>query len=207
MRALYERVLRDGGERDLYEEMLALAPRGVCPQCGVGRVRTLDHYLPKKRFPELAVAPANLVPACRDCNFDKQEYYSNQAKDYIFHPFFDNWDIYALVEAQLHYAPRVHLVYSIGAPQNAPATIIERAKTHFRVLKLAALYAMNAGSALAEIKVNCTRASAAGADAVRGYLTDQERQASVSEPNGWRAAMYRAMAADDGFWGGRYLEI
>ncbi|MBR0960842.1 hypothetical protein [Bradyrhizobium japonicum] len=201
---LYARVLRDGGERPTYDSIMQLAHQSICPQCGIGRVRTLDHYLPKGRFPELAVVPLNLVPTCRDCNFDKNEHHSSDEGDYVFHPYFDDWDQYRLVSATIAYQPYVSIKYSIGSPHNAPPIVITRATTHFRVLNLAALYSMNAGASLAEIKVNCLRASTQGAALVRDYLRDQEDAAVRSAPNGWRAAMYSAMAKDDAFWNGAY---
>ena len=39
-----------------------------CPFCGVGRVSTLDHYLPKTKYPTYAVTPVNLVACCAECN-------------------------------------------------------------------------------------------------------------------------------------------
>lgn len=201
---LYGRVLRDGGERPIYDSIMQLAPQSICPQCGVGRVRTLDHYLPKGRFPELAVIPLNLVPTCRDCNFDKNEHHSPDEGDYIFHPYFDNWDQYRLVSARVIQDPYVLVKYSIDAPQNTPAIIVRRATTHFSVLNLSPLYSMNAAACLAEIKANCQRASSYGAQSVRDYLRDQEQVALASAPNGWRAAMYAAMAKDDSFWSGGY---
>lgn len=201
---LYARALRDGGERRTYDSIMQLAPQSICPQCGIGRVRTLDHYLPKGRFPELAVAPLNLVPTCRDCNFDKNEHHSPDEGDYVFHPYFDDWDQYRLVSAAIAYQPYVSIRYSIASPKNAPPVVVTRATTHFRVLNLAALFSMNAGASLAEIKINCVRASAQGATCVRDYLRDQENAALRSAPNGWRAAMYSAMAKDDAFWNGAY---
>jgi len=205
LKGLYGRVLRDGGERPTYDAIKQLAPRGVCPQCGIGRVRTLDHYLPKSLFPELSVAPSNLVPTCRDCNFDKQEHHSHEPRDYLFHPYFDNWDNYRLIAAQVIYQPRVFLRYSIASPNNAPATVIDRAKSHFRVLNLGELYSMNAGAALAEIKLNCRRSGVqGGAPSVSEYLKMQADSAIREEPNGWKAAMYAALAADAVFSEGAY---
>lgn len=204
VRELYGRVLRDGGERDIYDSIMRSAPQGICPQCGIGRVRTLDHYLPKGRFPELAVVPLNLIPTCRDCNFDKNDHHSPDEGDYVFHPYFDNWDGYRLVFATIDYQPHVFVRYSIVRPENAPPAVVRRATTHFQVLNLAALYSMNAGASLAEIKVNCQRASAQGAISVRDFLRDQEAAALRNAPNGWRAAMYSAMSKDDAFWNGAY---
>ena len=70
MKVLYEsRMVRQGTPgRDIYDALLANAPRGLCPLCADRTADTLDHHLPKRSFPSLAVAPANLIPACGKCN-------------------------------------------------------------------------------------------------------------------------------------------
>jgi 5-methylcytosine-specific restriction endonuclease McrA len=70
---LYENKLTKVGSpgRALYDKLLSLPPRGICPLCGQGVVSTLDHHLPKSAFPALAVAPTNLVPSCSTCNLRK----------------------------------------------------------------------------------------------------------------------------------------
>ena len=49
-------------------DLMAAARNALCPFCGRDQVGTLDHYLPKSRYPELSVLGANLVPACETCN-------------------------------------------------------------------------------------------------------------------------------------------
>lgn len=65
-----------------------------CPTCGEeGTPETLDHYLPKKTFPELSFSPINLVPMCSKCQYRKGEEYLSQNKSKIFlHPYYDDCD-------------------------------------------------------------------------------------------------------------------
>ena len=46
-----------------------------CPFCGIGTVSTLDHYLPKSKYPALAITPKNMIPACRDCNWERKGHF------------------------------------------------------------------------------------------------------------------------------------
>ncbi|ENV51957.1 putative phage-related protein [Acinetobacter junii CIP 107470 = MTCC 11364] len=56
----------------------------TCSLCGSPASGTLDHFLPKKTFPEFSFYSKNLIPACA-CNFSKSKKISN-----MFHPqFFD----------------------------------------------------------------------------------------------------------------------
>jgi hypothetical protein len=74
--------------RVLYEKLLNLVE--VCPLCRVGRVRTIDHHLPKSLFPYLAVVPDNLVPACSDCNKAKGNTAPFRNDEQTLHPYFDD---------------------------------------------------------------------------------------------------------------------
>lgn len=59
---VYDRVLVKGKERPLYDRIKASARFKRCPLCAERDVKTLDHYLPRRDYPELAVVPVNLVP-------------------------------------------------------------------------------------------------------------------------------------------------
>src|SRR5271156_745446 len=38
----------------VYDALLTHAPHGRCPYCTQGQVSTLDHYLPRQKFPEFS---------------------------------------------------------------------------------------------------------------------------------------------------------
>ncbi len=84
-----------------------------CPACGEdGTPNTLDHYLPKEKYPEFAVTPANLFPMCDICQGAKGAKVLSQNQERLFvHPYFD-----AFLDMQL-----VNLV--IGEPYSAPSSI------------------------------------------------------------------------------------
>lgn len=45
----------------------------MCPICQVTPVNSLDHYIPKDKYPLYAVHPRNLIPCCTTCNGHKSE--------------------------------------------------------------------------------------------------------------------------------------
>ncbi|MCZ4311614.1 HNH endonuclease [Vibrio atlanticus] len=63
----------------------------ACPSCGEdGAPTTLDHYLPKERFPELSICIENLTPMCTECQTKKHTHYSTSSGlKRFFHPYFD----------------------------------------------------------------------------------------------------------------------
>lgn len=62
--SLYDDKFSKKGQtaRKYYDSIILSAPNGKCPQCGQRLVRTLDHYLPKSKYPLLAITPYNLIP-------------------------------------------------------------------------------------------------------------------------------------------------
>ncbi|MFV3131267.1 HNH endonuclease [Niveispirillum sp. KHB5.9] len=65
----------------LYRDDLRLDFLQACGYCGDGDERIdrstfhIDHFAPKKRFPELELAYTNLVYACRFCNVSKSDHW------------------------------------------------------------------------------------------------------------------------------------
>lgn len=61
----------------------------LCSMCGSMHSGTLDHVLPKEKYPEFSVFTKNLVPACK-CNTFKSTTIANSAGHRMLHPYFDN---------------------------------------------------------------------------------------------------------------------
>ncbi|ANC41889.1 hypothetical protein A6V27_16680 [Hafnia alvei] len=65
-----------------------------CPYCGNPMIPdTLDHFIPKGKWPEFSIFPNNLVPQCRGCAPVKGEhYYCNENNLAMFiHPIYFNF--------------------------------------------------------------------------------------------------------------------
>ena len=88
--SLYTYYMVRSKGRVIYDRILSLAENGKCPYCGQRNVRTLDHFLPKSRYPMVAINPSNLIPCCSDCNKDKKDSSINKNSDLIIHPYFDS---------------------------------------------------------------------------------------------------------------------
>lgn len=63
----HEAFLRSAAWLVAREQCLAEKGR-ICVKCGAGERINVDHILPRYRFPELALAQANLRPLCWPCN-------------------------------------------------------------------------------------------------------------------------------------------
>ncbi len=65
----------------------------ICPSCGEeGTPNTLDHYLPKRDYPQFAVTPANLLPMCDICQMHKgSDTVDEEGRRLYVHPYFDEF--------------------------------------------------------------------------------------------------------------------
>lgn len=62
----------------------------LCPYCQIDTHKDLDHFYPRKVFPELSISSQNLVPACSTCNSTyKKTKWGNGSNRSFIHPYFD----------------------------------------------------------------------------------------------------------------------
>ena len=183
-----------------YDSLRGSAPRGICPLCAQRVVSTLDHYLPKASHPAFAITPANLVPACADCNKSKLKHTATTAEEQTFHPYFDDGDdglwLYGRVVED---TPPAVLFYA-QPPAEWAAVKQARIQKHFEVLGLGTLYGANAAEELSQISYVLNRiGDSAGPEAVRQHLAEQAFSRGQAARNLWQAAFYNALAASHWF--------
>ncbi|WP_419205522.1 hypothetical protein [Photobacterium leiognathi] len=82
----------------------------LCPACGEdGTPNTLDHYLPKDKYPEYAILSKNLFPMCDICQEKKStKVLCDEGKRIFLHPYYDNFLV------------KKSVTLNIGKPYNAP---------------------------------------------------------------------------------------
>lgn len=202
MQWLYTKRLAEQGSpgRHIYDEIRSLSD--MCPLCGYGKVKTLDHYLPKESYNALAVNVANLIPACGDCNHNK-----GRKTDPVLHPYYDDlqeqWLRAKVVEGPGGGQPVVE--YLPCPPGHWPTGLADRVRNHFRILELGRLYPDLARNemgcmtiALKNLHHESSRLGRSGSAAVRRHLTGMAEGTRKWEgANHWKTIMYDALAASD----------
>jgi 5-methylcytosine-specific restriction endonuclease McrA len=194
--------------RVIYDSLLSQAPLGRCPFCGCGHASTLDHYLPKTKYPQLSVLPLNLVPSCKDCNTGKSTAISTTAEGQSLHPYFDHQNF---IDEQWLYAEVIQTTpatirFFVEAPAHWDDISKARVQSHFNDFKLASRYSVEASNQLA-----CLRGSLAdyrellGLDGVRQHLTIEAQSYARHHHNSWQTAMFQALVASDWYCGGGFL--
>lgn len=197
-----------GAARQVYDRIRNAAPNNRCPLCGVGSVAHCDHHLPKSRYPDLAILPMNLVPACHFCNDTKRSKFPTNADQQTFHPYFDQHLLQdAWVHATLDIGPPPVLIFDTQPPVIWPAQDKERVKRHFDVCGLGVTFTTNANDELPIIRDRLIlQANNGGVGAVQQFLND-ERDVYSQRLNSWQHATYRELASNAWFVNGGYLAV
>ncbi|HDY7633854.1 TPA: hypothetical protein RQJ80_002642 [Vibrio vulnificus] len=141
--SLYEdSFVKTGTEGRVIYDALRASSDGQCPLCGIGSVFTLDHYLPKARYPLYSVHPHNLVPAYMDCNKGKGSAVLNTSADEPLHPYFvsqhfidEHW-----ISAEIIETTPVTARFFPAPPDTWSPICQQRALNHFNGFKLASRY-------------------------------------------------------------------
>lgn len=205
-RVYTQRMAKAGAPgRDIYDEIFSAARQGRCPLCTQRSVTTLDHYFPKARFPALAVAPLNLVPACAECNKAKLVAFPTRAEEVGLHPYYDDLGDVPWLEARVVERQPAAVRFSVAAPPAWGAVLSARVSRHFQAFGLAELFASEAAEELINVRHQLTMLSAADPEhGVRQELRRRADSCEAARPNGWRAATYRAWHGSDWFCEGGY---
>ena len=195
---LYEQHMVGLGKpgRDAYNHIIE-TPYRKCPYCDLGDATTLDHYLPKSRFPQFAILPANLVPSCRDCQGKKGRHVATNKTSQTLHPYFDHrkyvndkW-----VVADIDFAGPTVARFRAEPPTAWTNDERRRASEHFKAHDLSKRYAIRAASELTMLNrsLQRTRATSGGQEVAKllADFADGHRELCV---NSWQTALYEALS-------------
>jgi len=179
----------------------------LCPYCAQRSVSQLDHYLPKGKFPSLAVTPYNLVPSCSECNKTKLADVAKNEESQTLHPYYDDvtheqW-LYARV---IEESPTIE--FFIQPPNEWAQPLKDRVDFHFKSFELTHLYTSQVGVELSNIQNQIRKLyERAGTKAVQEHLKEAADSRFESYKNSWQTAMYQALAASEWYCNGGFKEI
>ena len=160
--------------RAIYDSLLSQSSLGKCPFCGFGQASTLDHYLPKSKYPQFSVLPFNLVPCCQDCNTGKSTAIATTAEGQSLHPYFDHQNF---IDDQWLYAEVIQTTpatirFFVKAPDHWDDISRARVEAHFKAFKLTSRYSLEAGNQLACLRYSLVYShQLGGLDSIRQHLT------------------------------------
>jgi hypothetical protein len=195
--------------REIYDALKLGAPLNICPFCGFGHVGTLDHYLPKSRYPYLTVLPINLVPSCYDCNKGKGSGLPETPEQQCLHPYFDHglitteqWLFAKVIET----SPAT-IQYFVRPPKDWEQIDKERVETHFFDFDLSSRFSTQATTELTILKeLLLYDYNINGMDGVQSELKKRATVAFGLHKNAWNTALFQALAKSDWYCDGGFFE-
>lgn len=203
------RFAKDGSPgRNVYDTLRAFAA-GRCPYCRQRPVKTLDHYWPKGGHSAVALAPDNLVPACRDCNIAKGQYQPAGRSGELLHPYFDVEHTDQWLKAMVDLAPEGPAIRFYSDPPSVwSADDAGRVREHFTRLELGDLYSILAVDEVMSMSDRLDELLTAGDPKdVRDHLASRCTSERGRNPNSWRTALYDGLVRDAWFWSGGFNEF
>lgn len=183
---------KDTPGRKYYNQIMLSPSHGICPICGVRPVSNLDHYLPKSQFPTLQVTPLNLVPTCRDCNFDKHAHSTLEAKSIPLNPYFDDISRDCWLGAKPLSDQSV--LYYADCPRSWPQELQSRVRQHLELYELPRLYGIHAMQEVGDsICLWKELYHSVNIKIVLQHFIDVCKSAEENNLNSWKAALYRGL--------------
>lgn len=176
--------------RRYYDKIMAQA-NGKCAICGVGVASTLDHYLPKSKYPLLCVFPANLVPECQSCNKNKGSGIVLKNNQMLLHPYFDDLSSNIWLDVRLEFLPELVCHYYCSSSDIDFKKRVEKTMSEY---KLYHLYSVEANSEIANgMKFWKMIIKEIGKEKFKTYLEKITDSHEAADRNSWSAALYRAI--------------
>ncbi|MCR8945174.1 HNH endonuclease [Streptomyces sp. OUCMDZ-4982] len=221
--AMYDqRMKKEQPGRPVYEE--ARNRKGKCPICGVGRVRQVDHHLPKSIYPFLAAVPINLLPICGDCNREKLDKAPTCYAEQALHPYFDDIESDRWLRAELitinaagerceveplERAEDWRIEFRVDPPSSWDKQQEERVEHHFsQTYKLDEIYEDQAADDIPGLELALEEVfEVGGAPDVRTHLEGLARTRAHRNKNSWMVALYEALADHSWFCSGGFRQI
>lgn len=203
---LYSKLCNNKEPILYYNQICSASKLSKCPFCGFGQVTTVDHYLPKSKFPIFSILPYNLVPCCRDCNSNKGDKYTMDADSQPLHPYYDG-DILSerLIFAKVIEQNPISMEFYV---QHSNKIYENRTKIHFEIYDLPKRFAVEAAERVTELNTKFMEHSGNmnPIDIKQELYAEFERHKALN-PNSWKTAMYEALYKSNWYCQGGYKQI
>jgi 5-methylcytosine-specific restriction endonuclease McrA len=188
-----------------YNQIKSLSPYGKCPLCSVRGVDTLDHYLPKSKYPVFAVTPINLIPACTPCNKGKHIDFPATSAEQTLHPYYDNVEDESWIKANILQTSPISFEYYVDCPAYWSQVLKDRSKNHFDSFNLNELFSSHANDELRGAKKYLMKLYNHDPNILHDHLVDAYYSILELGINSWKAVMYNALKNDLWFCNGGVL--
>ena len=115
-----------------------------CPYCVLSEPNTLEHILPKEKYPEYAIHVYNLIPCCSKCNSHKGESIIDNTTGLpqTLNLYYHNPEKFQFLQVDCNLDPfgKPKFSYNLSFPEDADPDLSAVIKNHFNRLRLIERY-------------------------------------------------------------------
>ncbi|WP_152184548.1 HNH endonuclease [Sulfurimonas indica] len=198
-----DKMVKHPTGRKIYDKLMGLAPLDRCPFCGIGRVKTLDHYLPETKFPTFSVLPYNLVASCRDCNIGKSTHFASTQNTQTIHPYYDDYTHEQWLYAKVLESIPVSIEFYVNPPSHWDQVDKDRVQEHFKSYELAERFSIEASNALADLREEFILYKSSPS-IIQKELKKKAKVYESRYKNSFETAMYQALYKSQWYCNGGY---
>lgn len=201
----YRMLQFENPRKNYYNKLILAAPFGKCPLCSVREVDTLDHYLPKSKYPIYAVTPINLIPSCFKCNKSKSINYPNKSEEQTLSPYYDDVENIEWLSAEVLQTNPISFRYFVNPLADIEQILNDRMSNHFDSYQINELFSSHANEELRGVKKQLETLYNNNPSLLVSHLQDSYISRIELGMNSWQALMYKALLNDDWFCSGGVL--
>lgn len=187
--------------KKLKERIDSTQSEARCQYCGIDETSTLDHYLPKTRFPEFSMLAINLIPSCSRCNLLKGDRWLLDGKRSVLNLYFDTIPLDRFLFAKIDFlmdSPRMD--FFLQKPDSVSTALFQIIRVHFDTLNLSSRFRRLINEIFSEVTIEIRNAVSVDDKLILSLLADKAvNQASVYGVNNWRSAAWHAIAESPKF--------
>jgi 5-methylcytosine-specific restriction endonuclease McrA len=190
----------------LISSVLGIRPANgspLCQYCLIGEIDCLDHYVPRKVFPEFSILPRNLVPACSKCNRLKGTAWIAGKSRKILNLYYDDIPSARFLRVNVTFLrqDRATIEFSLNQPRSINDAHFERIKRHFNKLALIERYNVRSAEEVSELLGIAQKTAAQGRDVIAANLAAMANiHVRRHGANYWKAVLTRHLANNEEFF-------
>lgn len=206
MTKVYNKLLKNKNARNYYDDMMNSVPHDLCPLCNQRIVDSMEHHLPKSKYPVFALTTINMFPACLSCNKKKSTFIPENLGEEPIHPYFDNFDDGIWLGAELKEIGSGIIDFTLLKPHTWSDIKFERMENHYEKFDIKKLYLSHSAVEYNSIKPHMEQLfRIRGANEVRFHLETAHKSKISQDINSWQSAFYSALLNSEWFINGGFF--
>lgn len=206
VKGAYDEV-QEGRRLAALRDRLKVATR-LCPYCGFGEVRDLDHHLPRSKYRGLAIHAMNLVPCCHPCNGKKRAIAGADPDAQFCHTYLDRVPKRIFLFADIEMFPNaMSVTFSVKKPRRFKQELFQRISFQFKRLELNERYQAEVNTFIVgqRTAIEDAYGNPGDSNSLKKFL----KRAAVSAVhdfglNDWRSALWRGLSKSRDFYSGGF---